>query len=283
MESIATTKPIDYLVVGHITMDVTSAGPVLGGTAAYAALNARRHGFRVGIFTSFGSELPLDILEGIQVVNIGAEHSSTFENIYTPVGRTQYLRSEARKLDLSALPLSWKRTKILHLAPVANEILPFDPGLVTTDILGATPQGWLRTWDAEGRITAGHWNGQIEEILKASVVVLSSEDLAHDEEQIERYGHTARILALTEGSQGSRLYWNGDVRKFPSRNTVEVDPTGAGDIFASAFFIRLLLTRDPWEASRYANQVAAFSVTRSGMASIPSAEEIKLAEIEILH
>ena len=57
----------------------------------------------------------------------------------------------------------------------------------------------------------------------------------------------------------------------------EVDPTGAGDIFAACFFYRLLETRDPWEAARFANQLAAISITRQGLDSAPTVEEIKLA------
>jgi sugar/nucleoside kinase (ribokinase family) len=283
MEHLATIEPIDYLVVGHITIDITPDGPTLGGTAAYVALNAKQHGFRVGIFTSFGNELPLDVLSEIQVVNCPTIKSTTFENRYTEEGRVQLIRAVAEPLDIATIPTPWKRAKIIHLAPVANEIPVFDPTILKADLLCATPQGWLRRWDAKGLVSPEKQNEEIEPILQASVVVLSSEDLAHDEDLIEWYAHKTKILAITEGSKGSRLYWNGDIRKFSSRRVVEVDPTGAGDIFASSFFMRLLITRDPWEASRYANQVAAFSVTRKGMASIPSVEEIKLAEIELLH
>ena len=61
----------------------------------------------------------------------------------------------------------------------------------------------------------------------------------------------------------------------------EVDATGAGDIFATAFFARLYATRDPWEAARFATHLAAFSVTRSGLDSIPTQEEIQECLIEV--
>ena len=282
MEALATVTPVDYLVIGHITVDITPAGPMMGGTAAYAALNARQHGLKVGIYTSFGLELSLDDLSGIQIINKPTSASSTFENIYTETGRIQKIWSVGATLDVNDLPEVWKRSKIIHLAPVANEIAPFHPSALNAEILGATPQGWLRTWDETHAIHSGTWNEAIAPILQESVAVLSSEDLNHDEAAIEQYVHTCKMLAITEGNKGSRLYWNGDVRKFPTRKVVELDPTGAGDIFASSFFIRLLATRDPWEASRYANQVAAFSVTRKGMDSIPTREELKLALVEVI-
>jgi sugar/nucleoside kinase (ribokinase family) len=60
-----------------------------------------------------------------------------------------------------------------------------------------------------------------------------------------------------------------------------MDGTGAGDVFAAAFFIRLLVTRDPWEAARFATQLSAYSVTRSGLKGIPTAEEIQACMVEV--
>ena len=44
----------------------------------------------------------------------------------------------------------------------------------------------------------------------------------------------------------------------------EVDATGAGDIFAAAFFWRLYVTRDPWEAARFATHLASFCSQEEG-------------------
>jgi len=62
-----------------------------------------------------------------------------------------------------------------------------------------------------------------------------------------------------------------------------VDATGAGDIFAAAFFVRLLATRDPWEATRFATLVASGSVTRIGLDGIPTPSEINQCMMEVLH
>lgn len=52
-------QPVDYLVIGHVTQDLTPSGPVLGGTAAYAALTARAMGLRVGVVTACHPETDL--------------------------------------------------------------------------------------------------------------------------------------------------------------------------------------------------------------------------------
>jgi sugar/nucleoside kinase (ribokinase family) len=62
----------------------------------------------------------------------------------------------------------------------------------------------------------------------------------------------------------------------------EVGPTGAGDIYAAAFFFRLYTTRDPWEAARFATSLASFSITRSGLAGIPTQEEIQACLVEVI-
>jgi sugar/nucleoside kinase (ribokinase family) len=62
----------------------------------------------------------------------------------------------------------------------------------------------------------------------------------------------------------------------------ELDPTGAGDVFAAAFFSRLHTTRDPWEAARFATHLSSFSVTRSGLASIPTPAEVEESMVEVL-
>jgi sugar/nucleoside kinase (ribokinase family) len=61
-----------------------------------------------------------------------------------------------------------------------------------------------------------------------------------------------------------------------------VDATGAGDIFAAAFFIRLFKTRDPWEAARFATLIASRSVTRIGLNGIPTQSEIEACMMEVL-
>jgi sugar/nucleoside kinase (ribokinase family) len=117
----------------------------------------------------------------------------------------------------------------------------------------------------------------------SSVAVLSIEDINGDENRIEEMLRSIRVLAVTEGAEGARIYWNGDVRRFTPPRVTEVDSTGAGDIFAACFFSRYNLTRDPWEAGRFAVQLAAYSVTRRGMDSIPTASEINSARTEIIN
>ena len=156
------------------------------------------------------------------------------------------------------------------------------PGQLSTVLLGITPQGWMRTWDGNGRVTSCAWVNSELGLHHAGAVVISIEDIDRDLELVEAMAHRTRVLCLTEGRAGAVLHWNGDRRRFRPPVLDEVDPTGAGDIFAAAFFVRLYATRDPWEAARFATNLASHSVTRSGLDGIPTQKEVQDNLMEIL-
>jgi hypothetical protein len=282
MFNIAPLEPINYLVIGHLTRDLTPLGPRLGGTVAYAGLTAQALGLKVGIVTAWGSELPLGTLKSIPIISYPAEHSTTFENIANEQGRIQIVHTVAPRLDYHIIPEPWRQAPIVHLGPVAQEV---EPGLVRhfpNSLVGVTPQGWLRSWDDQGHVQQSEWPESAFILQQSGAAVLSLEDVQNDEGRIEEMASAARILAITEAAAGARVYWNGDVRRFRPPEVVEIDGTGAGDIFAAAFFIRLYLTRDPWESARFATMLAATSVTRRGLDGIPTPEEIQEHLIEVL-
>lgn len=282
MLNLVSPEPVDYLVIGHVAHDLTPDGPRLGGTVAYSALTARALGLRVGIVTSVGPETSLEPLKDIPIISIESAQSTTFENIYTKKGRLQYLRAQARQIDFNQIPETWKRASIIHLGPLADELESILPQDFSPALLGITPQGWMRKWDAEGRVSPTEWKDPESALARAGAVIISREDVGGNDEVIEHMAHQTRVLAVTEGAAGAVLYWNGDRRRFRAPEMREVDATGAGDVFAAAFFVRLFKTRDPWEATRFATLIASRSVTRVGLAGIPTAQEIEKCTMEIL-
>lgn len=280
--SLEKIPPADYLVIGHLTRDIDGRGYRLGGSAAYASLTAKALGFRPAIVTSFADEELLQPLSDIQIINLPTVQSTTFSNLNTPFGRLQTIYQRADKLDIYLVPQEWRNVPILHLAPVAQEI---EPGIVRSfpdSFIGVTPQGWMRAWDEKGIVHSAEWLEASYVLPYVNATVISIEDVDYNEDVIEEIAASCHILAVTEAAEGARIYWNGDVRRFhPPPNLEEVDSTGAGDIFAAAFFIRLYDTRDPWEAGRFATQLASFSITRVGLDSIPTVTEIENTLVEI--
>jgi len=275
-------EPIDYLVIGHIAVDLSPAGNQLGGTVSYSALTAHALGLRVGMVTSVGDEISLKALAGIQIANVATKQSTTFENIKTESGRVQTLHHRAAYLQLEHIPQIWRSAPLIHFAPIANEVDENMMGSLSGSLVGVTPQGWMRKWDAKGRVEAKAWENSEQVLGQAGAVIMSAEDVNFNLEQVEAMAHQTRVFCLTEGESGSVLYWNGDRRRFRPPRVDEVDATGAGDIFAAAFFTRLYETRDPWEAARFATHLAAHSVTRTGLSGIPTKQEIDDSLMEVI-
>jgi sugar/nucleoside kinase (ribokinase family) len=243
---------------------------------------AQALGLRVGIVTAWGSEVPLTPLAGIPVATFPADRSTTFRNQQTPEGRRQHLLHVAPPLDYYLVPEPWRQAPIVHLAPVAQEVEPGITRSFASALVGVTPQGWLRRWDKAGLVSVSEWPEAAFVLQRVGAAVISLEDVGGDEDRVDELAASCHVLAVTEANKGARLYWNGDVRRFNAPRVQEVDPTGAGDIFAAAFFSRLYTTRDPWEAARFAVALSAISVTRQGLAGIPTREEIQSSLLEVL-
>jgi sugar/nucleoside kinase (ribokinase family) len=283
MSNLVSLEPVDYLVIGHVAHDLAPEGSRLGGTAAYSALTARALGMRVGVVTAAGSETSLAPLNDIPLISLESPRSTTFENIYTEHGRIQYLRAQATRIDFNHVPEIWRRASIIHLGPIANEMDAILPENFAPNLLGLTPQGWMRQWDPQGRVSHIEWKSAEAVLARADAVVISREDVDGNDEVIEQMAHQTRLLAVTEGPAGAVLFWQGDRRRFRAPRVPEVDATGAGDIFAAAFFVRFFTTRDPWESARFATLVASCSVARVGLDGIPTSREIEECMMEILH
>jgi ribokinase len=83
------------------------------------------------------------------------------------------------------------------------------------------------------------------------------------------------LLIVTRGSQGAFVVDGEAVENIPAQVVAAVDPTGAGDAFIGSLAWYWAQGAPLVEAARFANHVAAISVTRHGaQASFPSAAEV---------
>lgn len=264
--------PVDYLLIGHITKDLTPTGPHVGGSVAYAGLTARALGQEVGIVTAWGEDVQTGAFDDLNIANQWCEQSTTFENVYTPEGRIQTLHAVAPSLDFYHIPESWRATPIVHLAPVAREI---QPNLIRhfpeADIY-LTLQGWLRNWGPDGRVFYEDWPEASYILQQVNAAVISEEDVHGDQETINHMAASAPVLAVTKGALGADIYAQGGLYKIPAPHVHELDATGAGDIFAAVFFTQMSHFHDPVSAAEMAVQIASDSITRQGLASAPDEE-----------
>jgi sugar/nucleoside kinase (ribokinase family) len=137
--------------------------------------------------------------------------------------------------------------------------------LFSNSLVGLTPQGWLRRWNDDGVVYARAWEAAERMLPQVAAVILSYEDLL-DDAMLDQYRQWSRLLIMTQGIKGCTVFLGDEVRQIPAPPVAQVEPTGAGDIFAAAFLYRLFQTDgNPWEAARFANKIAAHSVTQVGL------------------
>jgi sugar/nucleoside kinase (ribokinase family) len=92
---------------------------------------------------------------------------------------------------------------------------------------------------------------------------------------METIGKKARLLIVTQGAGGATIFVKGKKHIYPAMPTVEIDPTGAGDVFATAFTLHFYKTEDVGLSAAYAHAAASLSVETSGVQELPCKEKVE--------
>jgi hypothetical protein len=267
---------IDYLLLGHVTVDRIASGTTVGGTVTYGARVARQLGRVVGAVTSCGPDWDVAAhLPGVQVRRVPAPTTTTFVNTYRGHVRQQWIEAFAAPIRYEDVPPAWRDCPIVHLAPLVDEIDHSLARCFPRSLVGVTPQGWLRAWDAQGKVRPKPFADYREVLPAVDVLVLSIEDVGGDWEVIEQFASAGRTVIATQGAEGATVFHYGERRQFPAFPTTEVDPTGAGDVFAVAYLVAFQETGDPWESAVFANCAASFAVEAPGPGAIPSRAQVE--------
>src|SRR6185437_4049077 len=200
-------------------------------TTSYAALTVQRQGFRAGIVTSGApSEAEALRAEGIAIASGPSAAPTIFENLYHNGHRQQFLRSRADDVRAATIPAAWRDAPVVHLAPLTQEVDPALAAEFPRALIGVTPQGWMRQWDAAGRVSMTTWANAAAVLERVDALVFSEQDVNGDEALIDRYARMARLAVVTRGSAGCVVYTAGKTHALPAYPAQEVEPTGAGDV-----------------------------------------------------
>jgi len=275
----------DILLIGHVTRDLTTedpAGPYrIGGTVSFASVTALRLGRQPTVITRAAADMDFSELPAeINLHRLPSETTTTFANVYTPDGRVQYCYTPALPITAADIPAELRHPRAVLLGPLVNEIGPdIAPLFADPTLVVAVPQGWMRRWDETGRVFSKPWETATVILPHVDVLVLSLEDINFELSRLDPFFEHIGMIVLTEYREGSTLYLrqpNGTIErvKIPPRPAKEIDPTGAGDVFATAFMIRCQETGDAIQAAHFANVTASFGVEAIGVAGIPSREQV---------
>ena len=196
--------------------------------------------------------------------------ATTFENVYGSSGRLQFVRGQAPRLhvrQLTGCPIS---PSITHLGPILREIGPqIVEAIAGRSFVALTGQGLLRSTDSDGRVRCSRTRFTAEAFGSADISVLSVEDAGGDRA-------VARDLLSRSRADGSGViqahecgrWFEMPVVARPNRN-----PTGVGDVFSTALFVRYNESRNVEDAITFASEAAACWVSAPSPGRYPQLDE----------
>ena len=273
----------DFVAIGHVTLDRFGDATRPGGSALYAAVTAHRLGLSVGLLTSHGDDFPLEVIPSkIEVVSVPVADTTLFEHRQEPSGRVSHVRSVAGPLTADDVPDDWRDASLSLLAPVVDEVDPMIATLFTDGAVGAAAQGWVRQVKPDGLVIPRAWQSPERLLQSVQALFLSREDIRGQESAVVEWFQRMPVGVLTADRAGALLFVNGERYEVQPRRANEIDPTGAGDVFAATFLIQYQREGDPWLAAAAAACAGSLAVEGEGWSAVAdrAALDAALAEYQ---
>jgi sugar/nucleoside kinase (ribokinase family) len=271
----------DFVAIGHVTLDRFGESTRPGGSALYAAVTAHRLGLSVGLLTSHGDDFPLEVIPPkIEVISIPADETTVFEHRHEPGGRVSHVRSVASPLTTADVPEDWRDAALTLLAPVVDEVDPMIATLFTDGAVGAAAQGWVRQVTPDGLVIPRPWQSPESLLQSVQALFLSREDILGQEAEVIEWFQRMPVGVLTADRVGALLFVNGERYEVQPRPAREVDPTGAGDVFAATFLIQYQRDGDAWQAAAAAACAGSLAVEGEGWSAVADRAALDAALLE---
>ena len=265
----------EVVVVGHVVQDLLPSGWRLGGSATFAAVQAQRLGLEVGVVTRVSRDVALEQwLPGIALAGRPSTQTTAFENVYEAGRRRQRVPRQAEPVEAEDVPEAWRAAPMVLEGPVCGEVPAGLDALFPHSLLAVAAQGWLRRLDRQRQVRRSAWGGA-PFWANSRVLFVSDEDLGRRRDQLDRWTEEVPVVVLTQYRRGTRVYLDGRWRHIQALPTREVDPTGAGDVFAVSFLVRYQETEDAAESAKFASAAAACSVEAPGIEGIAARSQIE--------
>ena len=274
------------LVVGHVTHDRYEGGVAAGGCAFYGARAQHGLGAAVHLLAVVGEDFTCgEAIADLDKTVIRDGETTVFANFYPDDGpRVQLVETVAPDVTLEMYDGELDDFDFVHLAPVLGEIdLSAALELVPESVdVGINVQGWIkrpgprldevdvhrareRGIDVTARrVVQEPWRVDPEQLVGVTAASMSTEDLLEQGDLLARLKQAIEVVVVTNGIHGSSVFFDGECWEVGVYETDEVDPTGAGDVFAATLYERLAADDDPVEAARLASAAASIAVEAEG-------------------
>lgn len=294
--------PKDLVVLGNLMVDDVVFGDGAtrmaepGGAAIYAALGASLWGLDVGVVSIVGTDYPDAALAGMSArgIDLAGVH---------PLGRPgvriwllyeerlrQFVHRRERPphVDVSPgferIPEAWRGARAFHVSPMPFETQR-DLVLELTKIPGA-----FLSLDPLAPLDPGTWNEWRDVVSKVDAFFVSEDEMQVDAEAgdylktLRRLaGGRLRYVAFKRSARGGILYDAAadHVVQWEARAATVVDPTGAGDAFATGTVAGLLRGETAEKALRRGLVATSFVLESFGPPALLSTTQ-QAAEARLL-
>jgi sugar/nucleoside kinase (ribokinase family) len=257
----------DLVVLGNLMHDdvVLDDGTTRmaepGGAALYAALGARLWGLDVGVVSIAGTDYPEWALAGLaeRGVDLAGVHPLGRPGVRLWVLYEERLRQFIHRLErpshaevspgFAHIPEGWRGARAFHVSPMP---LPTQRELI--DALSRLPGAFV-SLDPHLPLSASTWTQWREIVSKVDAFFLGEDEMRLEGDDPlktlrQLAGGRLRYVAFKRSVRGGILYDAAADRgvEWEARAARVVDPTGAGDAFATGV-VAGLLRGEPAEAA----------------------------------
>ena len=178
------------------------------------------------------------------------------------------------------MPEDWRDAALTLLAPVVDEVDPMIATLFTDGAAGAAAQGWVRQVTPDGLVVLRPWQSPERLLQSVQALFLSREDILGQEPEVIEWFQRMPVGVLTADRVGALLFVNGERYEVQPRPAREVDPTGAGDVFAATFLIQYQRDVDAWQAAAAAACAGSLAVEGEGWSAVADRAALDAALVE---
>jgi hypothetical protein len=220
------------------------------------------------------------VLAGLDVHALPANDVPRYVNTYDGAGnRTQRLLTTGEPIRLEVAPGPGP-IDVLVLAPAFDEL----DGMPAwgARVRAVSLQGVLRAREGDRVVPrADAWRACEPFVTPGGFYFLSDEDTPAAATLAGRIAAAGATCFVTHAREGATRYAGSLVTHRPAFPAAAVEPTGAGDVFATSFAVRLAECGDADDAWTFALMAGALAVEGAGLDGIPqrAAIEARLARV----
>jgi len=273
--------------LGEILWDVLPDGKQLGGAPANFAYHAQALGGRGIVVSCIGNdELGKEIMKRLEKLGLDSSYVAVDENHPTGTVTVEldedgkpnytihenvawdYIASDSSLLELAARADAVCYGSLCQRSQISRKTV--------RDFLQATNSDCLGVFDIN--IRQSYFNKEIIHTMLglSNVLKLNDEELPVVADLLGLTGsetdilsqltdiYELRMIALTRGAKGSRLYAQGENSDHGGFPAEVADTVGAGDSFTAAMTLGLLYDKPLGWINEYSNRVASFVCSRAG-------------------